>query len=245
MGDVLLGFLYSQILGLIPAILAIIVVIATTTDTLINGTASDAENLINTAVAAGPIILASLLLSWAGFLFSVYWAGTRKGDKNWRELIKWRFAWKKDIPIAIVFVLIYRGLEYLLGLTLEHYGVDTSKLSNGGLVSDQTGIWLILVAIAASLGAPVVEEIFFRGMFLTVARRNYGTVAGILITSIIFGLLHAQASLAATLYTVTITGLIGLGLAILVVKTNRLGTSITAHILFNSSAVLLMAIGAS
>lgn len=238
MGDVILGFVYSQALGFIPAILAIVLVLYQTSSSI--STADDANALIQTTLKAGPVIIATLLASWAGMLIAVWWAGTHKGDKDWRKLLKWHFQWKRDIPIAIAFTVAFRLFEQGVGYILKAIGVDPEQLGNSSLITDQQGIWLILVIIGASIGAPFVEEIFFRGMFLSVAVRNWGRVIGVIVVSVIFGIMHAQTTFASSIYTITITGLIGLGLALLVLKTNRLGTSIAAHVLFNSSAILLL-----
>jgi membrane protease YdiL (CAAX protease family) len=237
MGDVILGFVYSQALGLIPAIIAIVLVLYRTSSSIT--TADDANALIQTTLKAGPVILTTLIASWAGMLIAVWWAGTHKGDKDWRKLLKWHFQWKRDIPIAIAFTIIFRLFEQGVGYVLQAAGVDPEGLGNSSLVTDQSGIWLVLVIIGASIGAPFVEEIFFRGMFLSVAVRNWGRVIGVILVSAVFGIMHAQTTLASSIYTIAITGLIGVALALLVLKTNRLGTSISAHVLFNSSAVIL------
>jgi membrane protease YdiL (CAAX protease family) len=64
------------------------------------------------------------------------------------------------------------------------------------------GTWLdkydgtqIAVRIASvGLIYPIVEEFFFRGVFLGAARRKIGTAAAVIVTSVIFGLIHTQYS---------------------------------------------------
>lgn len=240
MGDVLLGLLYSQVLGALPAVAALIVGLAALLRT--NPTASPAQAeqaLVNSATGAG-VILASMLLSWSGFLFATFWAATRKGDRDWRDLLKWHFVARRDIPIAIVTVIALQAFFVGVQWLLTAAGVDTDTLGNTSMVTGHTGIALVLLTAAAVIGAPLVEELFFRGLFLSVATRNYGKIVAVIATSLVFGLMHAQPTLAGTVYTVSATAVIGAVFATLVLRTQRLGTSIACHVLFNATSLALV-----
>lgn len=239
MGDVLLGFLYSQVLGALPGVALVLILLPTYLRENPNTTSEQLTTDLLSNQAGGFVIITSLLLAWSGYLFATFWAGIRKGDGDWRKLLKWRFRASRDIPIAIAFTLIFRALESGVLFGLDAAGVNTEDLGNTGFLDGQTGIMLAIILVLAAVGAPIVEEIFFRGLFLSVTVRNYGKVAAVIITSVVFGLMHAQASLAATLFVVPSTALIGAALAILVLKTQRLGTAIASHILFNTSGVAL------
>lgn len=235
MGDVVLGLVYSQLL----AALAVVAVIAISITQLRGLTMQDVEGEIDAAISSPPAVVLALLATWAGFLLATWWASTHKGDGDWRSVLSWGFSWRTDVLIAVAFVAVFRGVEWMVSLALAATGVDTSELSNTGLVTDFTGGWLVVMAIAAIVGAPLVEELFFRGLFLTTARRRLGTAGGVLLSSVVFGVLHAQTTPAASAYTITATTLIGVGLAVLVVRTGRLGTAITSHVLMNASGVAL------
>lgn len=236
MGDVVLGFVYSQfVFGPIPVIFSMILIFASP----VIVTNVELSDSLQKAGQSGPVLFASLIMTWLGYLLATFWAATRKGDRDWRKLLKWKINWKRDILIAIVFTISVRLLEVGAGLVLQHFGVDTKGLSNSNFLSTLSGVWLILIALGAAIGAPIVEEIFFRGLFLSVAVRNWGKVFGVFIVSLVFGMMHAQQSAAASIYTITSTAIIGAILAILVLKTNRLGTSIASHLLFNASGVIL------
>lgn len=198
-----------------------------------------AAEIATKAVTTGPALATALLVSWAGLLLPSLWAAARKDDRNWRRVLRWGLNPRVDFTIAVFFTLAFRIVEAIFGQILTWLGADTKELGNTGFITEQTGIWLIVVGILASLGAPVAEELFFRGVFLTAALKRFGPTTAIIITSTVFGLMHAQGGALATAVTVAQTGLIGAILAALVLKTNRIGTSIATHVLFNASGVLL------
>jgi membrane protease YdiL (CAAX protease family) len=51
---------------------------------------------------------------------------------------------------------------------------------------------LLLLGIMAVTIAPVVEETIFRGYLYPVLARSFGVGAGVVVTGVLFGLLHAQ-----------------------------------------------------
>lgn len=236
MGDVIVGLVLFFLLSSIPAVIAFMVLLPKF------AAMSDPSAVVQSVTEAGPVIISSLVLSWCGLLIPVWWAATRKGDGDWRALLKWQVNWRRDIPLALAFMVVLRSAEAIVGWLLELLGVDTSALGNGAMLSTVSGGWLIAMLLGASIGAPIVEEIFFRGLFLSVAIRNWGRWFGVIVTSATFGLMHAQATVESSLYTVSSTAIIGLCLALLVLRTNRLGTSILSHIAFNTSGVVLMLI---
>ena len=40
--------------------------------------------------------------------------------------------------------------------------------------------------------APVVEELFYRGLWFRAAERRWGTVIGVVVSAVVFGLMHLQ-----------------------------------------------------
>lgn len=55
-----------------------------------------------------------------------------------------------------------------------------------------SGADLAIRLVAVPLVYPIVEEFFFRGVFLGVVRRRFGDIAGILLPALMFGLIHVQ-----------------------------------------------------
>lgn len=98
---------------------------------------------------------------------------------------------------------------------------------------------LVLVAVLVSLGSPLVEELFFRGLVLRALLfrfrrlgRRVGPALSVVTTGIVFGLVHFEE-----LQLLALCGF-GVVLGLLAWWTGRLGPSIVAHVAFNSSTVI-------
>jgi uncharacterized protein len=93
---------------------------------------------------------------------------------------------------------------------------------------------LLLAFISVALIAPVAEETIFRGFMLPVLKKRFGIVLAILITSLLFGLIHVQLNI------VVMTFVLGLLLGWIVYKTSSIWPAILFHSLKNSVAFLLI-----
>ncbi|MGH9071088.1 MAG: CPBP family glutamic-type intramembrane protease [Acidimicrobiales bacterium] len=104
-----------------------------------------------------------------------------------------------------------------------------------------TGGWAVLVLVTC-VGAPIVEELFFRGLVQTRLVARWGPAPGIAVTAVLFGAAHliGWAGPESLLYA---WGIAAAGLALGTVRhlTGRLGTSMVAHALFNTQAIVLLA----
>ena len=89
---------------------------------------------------------------------------------------------------------------------------------------------------------PIGEEIFFRGFLLDKINAMAGRETAIVLTSILFGMAHLTYG---NIYPAILTGILGLILAYMVLKTKNLVTAIVAHIFFNVASVTLYIIGQS
>jgi membrane protease YdiL (CAAX protease family) len=199
--------------------------------------ASKRQAELTAMFSTGPGAVVSLALLWIGLLFGV-WLASRVTSGGWRALVDWSISWRKDLPIGIGLGIALQGLGILAGLVVQHF-TQGRDLSNSGEILNVTGIWFPIMSVAGCVGAPIVEEIFFRGLALNVLFRKFGTTAAITITSLMFGLMHIQSTVASSIYTVISTTLVGVAFATTRLRTGRLGTSIVMHITFNSVAVLL------
>lgn len=237
---VIAGILLAIFLPAIPIVFALFASISA--DPTVIDNQESLTRLTETLMSSGAIIFVSILCTWFGLLAGVRLA-SRQYPGGWKTLVSWKFDWKRDILIAASFTIVARGIEFGVSKLLESFNIKTEELSNANFIQDLSGGWLAAVLLAAAIGAPIVEEIFFRGMFLQYffppARAHAMVVPGIITTSIIFGFMHLQGTLGASVYTVATTAIIGAALAIIVVKTRRLGSTILSHMLFNTSGVIL------
>jgi hypothetical protein len=95
----------------------------------------------------------------------------------------------------------------------------------------------IALTIVVVVGAPIVEELFFRGLVLRSLQRRFGDTWAIIGSALVFGLAHFE--------WLQLPALVALGviLGIMAVNTKRLGLSIFTHAGFN--LVTMIALGLS
>jgi uncharacterized protein len=106
---------------------------------------------------------------------------------------------------------------------------DTSAVHGGW----QTAVLILFLAV----GAPIVEELFFRGLLLRSLTRWLGPVPAIVISAVVFGLAHYELLQLPALI------IFGLFLGILAYKTGRLGPGMVAHSVFNAVTVFSLTLG--
>lgn len=93
---------------------------------------------------------------------------------------------------------------------------------------------LIILAFVVVVGAPIAEEFFYRGMLLQGLRRRLPDVAAIVVSSVLFALVHIQPILYPG------TFVLGLVAAIVTLRTGRLGLAWSMHVGFNGATLLLL-----
>lgn len=236
--DILFGYLGLLFLPVVPLVIGLGIMLAgTDPNTLSNPEA--ATTLLTETLSKNPVFLIfAMIFTWAGLSIGVWTAG-RKTAGGWKRLVNWTVSWKPDILLALAFTIFFMIVQIAMGALLQTAGVETDKLGNTDFATSQTGVALIFIFLGVAIGAPLFEELFFRGVFYNVVSRKWGVIAGIVISSIGFGLVHVQDSLAASLYTCTATALLGAGLAYLYSRTGRIGTSILAHGFFNATSLTI------
>lgn len=132
---------------------------------------------------------------------------------------------------ALISQLILSIIMFFAGSSSDMAETVTSVT----LSPDTTPLWInVLIELYACIAGPILEELIFRGVLLE-ALRKYGNAFGIIASSILFGLAHAN-------YIQFIPAMIiGMVWAYTAVKTGSLIPSIILHIINNTVASLLMA----
>lgn len=87
--------------------------------------------------------------------------------------------------IAFIALLYFQGLEWL---GVEQAPQPIIELLTG--MDSPAGI--LIMAVFAIVLAPIVEELVFRGMLLPLLTRRAGLVAGVVVSSLLFALLHGH-----------------------------------------------------
>jgi uncharacterized protein len=143
-----------------------------------------------------------------------------------------------DIPVGLVagvvsqlvFVeVLYRGLGLF---------IDTSDKNDVAKeLTDKASGWSLLVLVlVVAIGAPIVEELLYRGLVLRAFGSRFNDVLALLLSSALFAASHVQALQFAGLM------LFGVIVGYLAQRSGRLGPSIFAHIGFNAAALIQLVI---
>jgi uncharacterized protein len=98
------------------------------------------------------------------------------------------------------------------------------------------GVKLAVIALTAVVVAPVVEELFFRGLLLRALQRRFSAPAAVVISGVTFGAVHLLDPGAY----VILPALVALGMlsGVFAVRTGNLSRSILLHAGFNLLAVV-------
>lgn len=217
LGEAILGFVLGLVLSSVFA-------------SIWMGSGSDAEEL-----SLGGRAFASVGL-WIGLVGAVVYSARRKGSGSVREDFGLD-ARPVDLAIGGVAgvaaqVVLIPAVALLLRPLLGEPDVS-GPVEN--LVESAEGAAVVGLFLLIALGAPIVEELFFRGLVLRSLRRRAGAVAAVVGSSVLFGLAHPQdlPGDALALLMISLAALAVL-FAVLVIRTGRLGPAMVAHAVFNA-----------
>jgi membrane protease YdiL (CAAX protease family) len=165
---------------------------------------------------------------WVGLLGAPILASKRKGSGDLGQDFGLEFR-RTDplvgIPIGVVCQLILVPLIYL---PIQQFVSKKELEAPVRKVTESAhGAGFIALSVVVVIGAPFVEELFFRGLLLRSLQRRYGDIWAVAGSSVVFGLAHFEALQLPALVA------FGVVLGIIAVRTKRLGPSIFAHAGFN------------
>lgn len=183
-------------------------------------------------------VAASLVGLWTGLLGAVVLATRRRGSGSLARDFGLRFKRPADLlglPLGalsqyVLIPLVYLPLLPLIPDLAERLDAPSRDLAERA-GSDAA---FALLAVLVIIGAPIVEEVFYRGLLLRALQRRIGTRGAVVISSVVFAFAHLQPLLIPAFIV------FGLVLAIAAVRTNRLGTCILAHATFNALTVAFL-----
>jgi len=181
------------------------------------------------------LFVCSLLGNWLGLGGSVVLASRRKGSRSLSADFGLSIESRDVLPGVAAGVLSQLVLVPLLYLPIQYLLPDVDVSEKAKEVTDLArGGGIAVVATFIVLGAPFVEELFFRGLLQRSAVRRLGPRWAVALSALLFGLAHFQP--------VQFAGLTAFGvvLAVLAQRAGRLGPSIVAHMAFNATTVLVL-----
>jgi hypothetical protein len=188
------------------------------------------------------LLVASQLGLWAGLLTACVLAVRRHGRGSLRELGLRRIG-SRDVGVGLVAAVIGRiGTVVLVAPFIPLLPNRTVRTNGFTTQLHRDTLTVLLVVLIVTVGAPFVEELFFRGLVQSVFTRRWGARVAVFAQAGCFAVAHYQVgmSLAEVLVTFLTIAAFGVYLGVLRWRSDRLGPGMVAHAAFNLVAVVLV-----
>ena len=171
------------------------------------------------------LIILALLIVAALTVF----VAKRVGLLNCLEELKTWQAWK-TVLIGLVVLTVVKYIGGIILLLENGIGANTENQA----ALEQLGMSPLLLVVLTAIAAPIVEETVMRGLIL--GRLFNNSYLGVILSSLLFGLLHIPTNIGSWI----IYGGMGLVLAVVYHKTQKLEYTIAIHFINNALGVLFM-----
>jgi membrane protease YdiL (CAAX protease family) len=183
------------------------------------------------------ILLSALLAVLEGIVLvgSVYFVGLRRRGLPWqvaglqRPSPNWVFV---GIVVGIIAIPLSAMIAILIQLAI---GVPVENTQLPFLAPEGfTWFGAVSMFVLAGLVAPFAEELYFRGVLYQWMRQRWGVWPGILVSSVIFGAVHGEVSVAGAAFV------LGLILAWAYERSGSLWIAILVHAINNGVKILAL-----
>ena len=226
MGDIALGFVFFFVIGFIGTVVGM----ATVSLDDLSSLSSDVSDLPTGLLAV------SLVFQQAG---QGIWPFIVSKWKGLGAIADWRLRFTvSDIGIGIgVAMMGLAGATVVGQITSALVGLtDESSADNTQILRDAEGTpWMAVMLFSVVIGAPITEELFFRGLTLRAIEKRLGQVWAVILSAMVFTLPHWIGSdWRGTVTLFSSIFVVGLVLGAATVMTNRISSAIIAHMIFNA-----------
>lgn len=185
-------------------------------------------------------LLAGALSLWVPQLVLLFLFTRRAGTGLFRDDLSFRFRmvdlW--GVPIGVLSQVLLVGLVTWPFRTWfpDTFNVDNVEDRARSLYDSAQGPWLVVLALIVVLGAPLVEELVYRGFLQRGLQSRINDVVAIVVTAAWFAGIHGRVAELPGLFAFALV----LGIAFHM--TRRLGMSVIAHLAFNATGLAFLAL---
>ncbi len=182
----------------------------------------------------------SAVFLWGPFIIALNIASRRVGSGNFARdyFLKFRFIDLLGIPIGVLSQVFLVGLVTWPFRVLfpEKFDPENVERRARDLFDNAHGIWLVVLVIVVVFGAPIVEELVYRGLIQGHLCGSINEIAALFITAVWFAGIHFQI--------VEFPGLLAFAIVLgsCFHFTKRLGMSVVAHVAFNATGLIFVAL---
>jgi hypothetical protein len=185
------------------------------------------------------VLTLSALGLWLPFVFMLRWVA-RRADTDFRQYFGMRFA-KTDwlgIPFGIFCQVV---LMNVVNWPLNKWFPDTFNPQRietraRDMVDAAHGAWFIVLFLIVVVGAPLVEELVYRGFIQGGLQTQLGSTWALIIAAAWFTVVHLEPIEFPGLFAFAIV------LGLCYKRTQRIGLSVVTHLAFNATGLLLVAL---
>lgn len=184
------------------------------------------------------VTAASLVGLWVGLLWSAVRASRKRGSGSMRRDFGISITWG-DLWLGLLGGIGVQSIVAVMYLPFSEINSELSAPARSltDQASDRAG--LLALSALVVLGAPLVEEIFFRGVLMG-ALKPLGAAIAVLVSAVAFAFVHFGQLLAMPAFVV-----LGVVLALLALGRRRLGPAIVTHASFNAITMAVLLFPAS
>lgn len=181
---------------------------------------------------------------WTGLLVTCWGVSRRYGSGRLVADFALRFR-RADVGLGIALAAAARLLGVVVVVPIVVL-LDEPLRSNLEAVDDVArGVGGVALVVALVLvGAPLVEEMFFRGLLQRSLEARFHRTLAVAVQALVFGLAHLSGRLGVVNVAVfAATALAGVVFGVAALRYGRLGPGIAAHAWFNLLPALVIAFG--
>jgi membrane protease YdiL (CAAX protease family) len=197
---------------------------------------------LGVARGSATILVVSQLGLWAGLLSACVVAVRRHGSRSLRDLGLARLRWR-DVGPGLLGAWVGRVASIVLIAPLIPLLPQRTVRTNGFTTDLHRDLPTVVIAVLfVTVGAPLVEELFFRGLVQSVFTRRWGARVAVFAQAACFGVVHYQYGMTGWDFLVTFIAIASTGILLGVLRWHyqRLGPGMVAHAAFNAVAVILV-----
>lgn len=186
------------------------------------------------------LVALSVIGVYAPMLAYCWYASRRWGTGSWSSDYGWQFrpidlAW--GLAAFVGAIAAQFAASVLIVLLDLPFGSNTDGIVT---VREDRAVYLTLAA-AAVVVAPIVEELFFRGLVARALRSRLGAVASVGAQGVLFGAYHVDPYLGAgNVGLVVALSLVGVVWGVVAWWVRRLAPTVLGHALMNAMVFLVL-----
>jgi len=186
------------------------------------------------------ILAASALALWTPFIVMLVVLSRKLGSGNfWSDYsVRFRPIDALGIPLGVASQIllvsaVYWPLRKIFPQTFDAADVEERARN---LYDRAHGGWLVVLVIIVVVGAPIVEELVYRGFIQGTLRGTMNESVALVVTAVWFTLIHLTPVEYPGLFAIALV------LGFSYHFSRRIGLSIVAHMAFNATGLLLVAV---